>query len=178
MKGLVFNLVQEVVEELLGPDGWDDVVRESNVSGAYTALGDYPDADLDRLVATVAGTLGTTRGDALQQLGRRAYRHLAARDEIDLASSPSWDQVLIPVDGDLHGEGRRVYHGAEFPELQGRRADDGVVLLEYRSSRRLCELAVGLVLGVGDWYGAALTVEQATCVERGDDACTIRATES
>ena len=44
MKGVIFNLVEDVVRREHGDDVWDDVVDESGVTGAYTSLGSYPDA--------------------------------------------------------------------------------------------------------------------------------------
>ncbi|MFP5489690.1 MAG: heme NO-binding domain-containing protein, partial [Acidimicrobiia bacterium] len=54
VKGLFFNLAQEVVEDRWGPDRWDDAVALAGVDGAYTWLGTYPDADLFALVRALA----------------------------------------------------------------------------------------------------------------------------
>ena len=46
MKGVVFNIVEEVIEETLPDDAWDAAIVGSGVDGAYTSLGDYADSDL------------------------------------------------------------------------------------------------------------------------------------
>lgn len=51
MKGIIFNLAEEVVSDAYGPDTWDDLLDAWGVDGAYTSLGNYPDDDLHRLVA-------------------------------------------------------------------------------------------------------------------------------
>ena len=43
MKGVLFNVVEDVVTEALSAEAWDDVVDDSGVDGAYTSLGTYPD---------------------------------------------------------------------------------------------------------------------------------------
>jgi len=45
--------------------------------------------------------------------------------------------------------------------------------MEYRSSRRLCAFAEGLLLGAGDHFGQTLAIDQRECLKRGDDRCLI-----
>ena len=44
MKGVLFNVVEDVVTDVLSEDAWDDAVDRSGASGAYTSLGNYDDA--------------------------------------------------------------------------------------------------------------------------------------
>ena len=46
MKGILFNVVEDVVTEAMSEDAWDDVVDAAGVDGSYTSLADYPDSDL------------------------------------------------------------------------------------------------------------------------------------
>ncbi|GBQ51026.1 heme NO-binding domain-containing protein [Komagataeibacter sucrofermentans] len=50
MKGIVFNILEEVVEKNHGAEAWDTLLEAANVSGAYTSLGSYPDAEMQALV--------------------------------------------------------------------------------------------------------------------------------
>ncbi len=43
MKGIIFNLVEDVVTQENGPDAWDDLLDAAHVDGAYTAVGSYDD---------------------------------------------------------------------------------------------------------------------------------------
>ena len=43
----------------------------------------------------------------------------------------------------------------------------------YRSPRKLCSFAEGLLLGAADHYGEKLTIEQPLCMKRGDDRCVL-----
>jgi hypothetical protein len=51
-------------------------------------------------------------------------------------------------------------------------APDRLVLL-YRSPRNLCELALGLIEGVGAHFGETITLAQPSCRKHGADACRI-----
>ena len=61
MKGIVFNLLEEVVIRHHGEDVWDALLDAAGVAGAYTSLGNYPDEDLGKLVAAAA-TMRAPRG--------------------------------------------------------------------------------------------------------------------
>ncbi len=170
MKGIIFNIVQEVVETAFGVDAWDDVVDHAGVDGAYTSLGSYPDAELVALVAAISERAGVPKSDVLVLTGRSGFGHLAARHGELLDGMATWRDVLHQLDGLIHPEVRKIYADAAVPEFD---ASDrgGTVLLEYRSARNLCKLAEGLVLGLGDHYGARLVVDHLSCTARGDDVC-------
>lgn len=50
IKGIVFNLLEEIVSEQHGPDTWDALLDATEVDGSYTSLGNYPDEELLALV--------------------------------------------------------------------------------------------------------------------------------
>ena len=39
MKGIIFNLLEDVVSHHLDPDVWDDAIETADVSGVYSAIG-------------------------------------------------------------------------------------------------------------------------------------------
>ena len=41
MKGIVFNLLEEIVRETYGEDTWDDLLDSADLDGAYTSLRIY-----------------------------------------------------------------------------------------------------------------------------------------
>ena len=45
MKGIIFNLLEEVVTQEHGEEAWEDLLDRSGVEGAYTSLGSYPDQE-------------------------------------------------------------------------------------------------------------------------------------
>lgn len=176
MKGIIFNVVEEVVEETFGLAAWDQIVARAGVDGAYTSLGSYPDDEVAALVASAAEVAGTTEHDVLVLVGRRGFAKLAGRHSYLLDSMESWRAVLDQLDGIIHPEVRKIYPDAQVPSFQAE-ADSDEIVLEYRSKRSLCALAEGLALGLGDWFGAELDIRHDTCVRRGDDVCSLRVVE-
>ena len=49
MKGIVFNLLEQLVARDYGEDTWDALLDASGLEGAYTSLGSYPDGDFVKL---------------------------------------------------------------------------------------------------------------------------------
>jgi hypothetical protein len=178
VKGVIFNVVQEVVEEHFGAEFWDRAVEHSGVDGSYTSLGSYDDGDMIALVGSIAELGRVGREDVLVLAGRSGFRHLASRHRELLGEASGWRDVLHQLDGIIHPEVRKIYPDAEVPtfdatDVPGTPDTGDTVVLEYRSARHLCRLAEGLILGLGDWYDSAVTVEHLACVHRGDDGCRI-----
>jgi predicted hydrocarbon binding protein len=46
------------------------------------------------------------------------------------------------------------------------------VTIAYSSPRRLCTLLRGLTEGTAQYYGERATIEEPTCMRRGDERCT------
>jgi hypothetical protein len=54
MKGIVMNLLAEMVETQLGIDEWNQVLDAANESGIFTATAIYEDARLLQLVSILS----------------------------------------------------------------------------------------------------------------------------
>ena len=48
----------------------------------------------------------------------------------------------------------------------------------YRSKRKLCALAEGMIDGAAGYYAQVVTIEQPLCMNRGDDKCELVCTFS
>ncbi|TDL10232.1 heme NO-binding protein [Mycolicibacterium obuense] len=175
MKGVLFNVVEEVVSHEWGEQMWDNLLLDCNLDGAYTALGNYPDAELVALGRAAAQRLGCSLDDVLRLLGQLAFEPLLARYR-SLEEPPESMRAFLPTVNELiHPEVLKLYPGASVPRFALR--DDGDHLeLDYVSIRNMCVLAEGLVLGLAGHYGEHVTVDQSRCKQRGDDRCTIRIT--
>src|SRR3989442_8169235 len=77
LKGIVFNLLEEVVTREYSADTWDDLLDAASVNGSYTSLGSYPDGDLSILVMAAASALQQDPEDVIRWFVRRAVPLLA-----------------------------------------------------------------------------------------------------
>ncbi len=178
VKGVVFNIVQEVVEEHLGENVWDDAVDRSRVEGAYTSLGNYPDADLEQLVGSLGDLAQLPRDDVLVFAGRHGFRQLAGRHPDLVAPYSGWREVVEHLDDIIHPEVAKIYPGTDTPSFRVIDQPDGSVHMVYQSRRQLCSLAEGLLIGLGEWFRCSLAVSHVECVRRGGSSCTLLVTQT
>ena len=176
MKGIVFNLLEEVVIAHHGEDVWDTLLDEAELSGAYTSLGSYPDGDILRLVALAASTLDSTPFEVLRWFGREAMPLLAGRYPGYFSGHTTTRPFVLSVNSIIHPEVRMIYPGADVPTFGFRDEPDGSLLMTYTSARRLCALAQGFVEGAADQFGETLDFEHVACMNDGDPACLCRVT--
>lgn len=172
MKGVVFNIVEEVVTAQLSAAAWDGIVRAAEVDGAYTSLGTYPDDDLDRILAATAEATGMSIDDVQRFVGVHGFELLADRVPDVMQQMRQWTDVLVDLDEIIHAEVLKLYPGAVVPGFVATMQPDGV-LLRYSSARRMCALADGLAVGAGNWFGRSLTVQHVACTQRGDIDCVL-----
>lgn len=176
MKGALFNVVQDVVEAEFGPEAWDEAVTRAGVDGVYTSLGSYADDELAALVGALSEIARCSRDDVLVLAGRKGLAVLVARHADLIEDLDGWRGVLRGLDGIIHPEVQKIYPDAEVPSFEVV-CDDAVFQLVYRSSRNMCKLAEGLIVGLGEHFGVDLSVTQPSCAVRGDTRCLIEVAE-
>lgn len=171
MKGVVFNLLEQLVRREFGESAWDDVRAEADVGGSFDSTDTYPDAILRRLVAAVAKRARKTPGEALQWFGRHSMPLLSAKYPALFASQTSARSFILTLNDIIHPEVRRLYPGADVPVFDFGTPSPDVLTLGYHSPRKLCALAHGFIEGAADHYGERVEVEQIECMHRGDAKC-------
>ena len=90
---------------------------------------------------------------------------------------PAWRtlDVLEHTEEAIHGVMQAQHSGARPPRLLATRPEEGLVVLEYSSARRLCSLAKGIARGMASHYGERITLAEPLCMHRGDPICRIEA---
>jgi Haem-NO-binding len=174
MKGVIFNLAEEVIVQSHGEDGWDALLDAAGLEGSYSSLGNYPDGELARLVKAASQLLQLTPQEVVRRLGEGALPLLAARYPGFFAGHASTRPFLLTLNDIIHAEVRKLYPGAEVPEFDFDDSDPAHLILGYRSARRLCALAEGFIVGAARYYGEEVSLDQQRCMHRGDDRCVIR----
>jgi Haem-NO-binding len=174
VKGVIFNLVEDVVRREHGDDFWDDVVDGSGVSGAYTSLGTYSDAELTSLAARVGEQLRAEPADVVRHVGREGLSMLAERYPEFFTPHTDVRSFLLSLNTVVHPEVRRLFPGAVIPDFEHRLPAPDVLELIYSTERGRCDLAEGLILGAADHYGQHVELDQPQCTRRGDPVCVLR----
>lgn len=178
MKGIIFNLLEDVVVETHGDAVWDALLEQAELDGVYTSLGSYDDAEMMRLVSTAGTALSLSDDEVLRWFGRRAIPGMVQRWPAFFAPHKQTIPFLRTLNSVIHPEVRKLYAGAYCPHFDFTSPADGSLMIGYRSPRQLCGLAHGFILGAGDHYGEELTVRHLECMHDESDRCLIAVTDS
>ncbi len=174
MKGVLFNLLETAATVRWGEDAWDDVLAGAGLTGAYTAIGSYPDEEFMVLLARLPSAADAD--ERLRWFGRAALPLLAGRYPDLFAGHTGVRSFLLSMNDAVHPRVRTIYPDADVPVLgfdPSAVMPDEPLLVSYQSRRRLCVLAEGMILGTGDHFGEHVELAQQQCMLRGDERCLI-----
>jgi Haem-NO-binding len=174
VKGIVFNLLEELVRRDHSEDAWDSLLEAAGLDGAYTSLGSYADEDMMKLVAAASKVLQKPPEAILRWFGRNAMPVLAAKYSSFFATQNTTRPFLLALNDIIHPEVRKLYPGAIVPVFDFDTSSPDILLMGYKSERKLCALAQGFVEGAADHYGEDLSFEHLQCMLKGDQKCVFR----
>lgn len=171
MKGIIFNLLEEVLTQKLGPDTWDDLLKSVQDEGSFTSLGSYPDERFVKLVNAAAGLLHQPSDAVIRWFGSEAIPLLEKKYPAFFARHQATRPFLLTINAIIHPEVRKLYPGADTPDFDLDASSPDVLVMGYRSKRKLCALAEGLIDGAARHYGERVSIHHGECMHRGDPQC-------
>lgn len=171
MKGIVFNLLEQVVREEYGEDTWDKLLEATGLDGVYTSISSYPDEHLYQLVSAAADLTGKQANEIVQWFGSKALAHFATRYPHFFAPHRSGRDLVLTLNRIIHPEVRKIYPGADVPDFDFDVSSEEVLGLTYRSKRKLCAFARGLIEGSAAHYGERVAIDETSCMHNGADCC-------
>lgn len=171
MKGIVFNLAERCVSEEHGEDAWDQLLEMAGLEGAYTSLGDYPDAELAALLQAGSKMLSTSPDELERWLGESAMVPLAELYPEFFEGQQGSSSLIATLNDIIHPEVRKLYPGADVPVFRFEELTEARVTLGYQSARKMCSFAEGLIAGAANHFGERVSIEQTACMKRGQAEC-------
>jgi len=174
MKGIVFRLLETVVTKHHGEATWDRLLTDAGLDGAYTSLGSYDDAELGKLVHAASQRLQLPPADIIRWFGREAMPLLSATYPMVFAPHRQTRAFVLTLNSIIHPEVRKLYPGADVPNFDFDTSSPEVLVMRYRSARRMCSFAEGLLLGAADHFRETAHIDHPRCMHRGDPECELR----
>ncbi|MBV1837142.1 heme NO-binding domain-containing protein [Acetobacter estunensis] len=174
MKGIVFNLLEDVVSEQFGIETWDLLLEDAKVDGVYSSLGNYPDADMLALVKAASQRLKLPEGEVLRWFGEKAMPLLKQTYPELFEQFPTARTFILSVNTIIHPEVMKLYSGACCPYFHFTEQPDGALEMRYQSSRHLLDLAHGFILGAADIWHENISVERYPSGSPKENDMTIR----
>ncbi|MEK6638654.1 MAG: heme NO-binding domain-containing protein [Pseudomonadota bacterium] len=172
MKGIIFNVVEDVVAIEWGPSVWDKLLSQAGLDGAYTSLGSYPDEQFSRLISAASELMGDSKARLLLRIGRLAIPKLYKRFPKFFDQAANLRSFVLSINTIIHPEVHKLYTGAGCPHFHFVETEN-TVTLGYNSPRKLCYLAQGFILGLADYYDETISVRQPICMHDDHPMCQI-----
>ena len=174
MKGVVFDILRDMVEEGYGLEGWNAILEKSGSNGLYISTESYSDDELMGLVAAASDVTGINVNDLVFSFGEYMVQEFHARFPIFFDRSKGLIDFLLSVDRIVHVEVRKLYPDANLPSFNYQKDDNHSLTMIYRSERKLCRLAEGLISGSAKFFKQPYTMTHDPCMHHGADACHLK----
>ena len=172
MHGLVAMELKKHVEQQWGAATWSSLLVAAGLPGrVYSASGTCPDEELVALVDAAASATGATPGQVLERFGRFLAPDLVTTYHFLVREQWTAFDLVEHTEATIHTVVRARDASATPPVLHVHRLGPQHLTVRYGSARRLCALARGILLGLGDHFGTPLQVREELCALAGAPTC-------
>ena len=170
MKGVIFNVLEELVIETAGMETWNNILELTGSNGIYTSGDSYPDKELFGLVGEICKALNMDLPTVVGIFGEYLFDQLDARHPMFVEKSTDLKSFLLSVDTVIHGEVLKLYQNPNLPRFAYHDTGD-TLIMNYTSPRKLCILAEGLIRGAAKKFATDVEISHPVCMHNGADHC-------
>jgi predicted hydrocarbon binding protein len=171
--GLIVHEFQRYVEAGSGPEASDEICDAIGLPRVADISGNYPDSQFVEAVLLAASRSRKPLSDVLHDFGEWLVPPLLSVYGVFVEARWNLFDVLEHTEATMHRAVRLRDPSALPPTLSVERVGPQEVRIAYRSERRLCALAKGIVAGLATHYETPIDLTESTCMHRGDGACTL-----
>ncbi|MBV6426163.1 MAG: hypothetical protein KIPDCIKN_00673 [Haliscomenobacter sp.] len=169
MKGIVFTEFLEMVEQKFGLALADQIIQESHLpsGGVYTSIGTYDHAEIVELLTHLSQNTGTDASVLLKEFGRYLFDTFLDKFPGFFTSCADGFEFLESIENHIHVEVLKLYPDADLPRFDTER-DGNSLKMVYQSSRKMSDLAWGLMERTMDYYGHTASIQKESMGENGE----------
>ncbi len=179
MQGVMFGFLREfLIERFGGKSTWRELLKAHGMEyKVFFPMKEYPDEELIRLVGTAASAFGYTQQEMFELFGSYVGPKLLQLYAPQVKRATSTFEVAERTGICVHEMVHREENGGD-PDLSivTERESNDVLVVHYRSKRRLCAMIRGILHGFAAHYKELIEIAEAQCMLRGADECVIRVT--
>jgi predicted hydrocarbon binding protein len=178
MKGVVFIILNEMIEDQHGIDTWEIILNkvQPESEGIYIATESYADEEMVKYVQVISELLEVPTSAVTKLFGRHLFDELNSRYSVFTSQCDDYFEFLDSIENVIHKEVRKLYQQASLPTLDCEINNPKELLMQYHSPRQLCYLAEGLIQGAAEFYKETVSLTHECCMHDGADHCEIRIT--
>ncbi len=161
MKGIVFTELFEMIEESFGLETLDKIINEADLQsdGIYTAVGTYDASEIGKIVSKLHEISNIPIADLVETFGRYLFKSLNKIYPQFTERAPDLMTFLESINSYIHPEVYKLYPDAELPHFDTVEKTDSLIILKYRSKRKMYVLAKGLIHSAADFFNEKIEVE-------------------
>lgn len=172
MKGVIFNILEEMVEQHCGMAVWNEILdQQLPGEGVFISSESYPDEQLFSLVEAVCAKTNQPMEQVVGAFGEFMFQQLAGRYPEFVEDPADLKSFLKSVDAVIHVEVRKLYDNPNLPSFDYSEPSSDSLIMRYTSPRKLCILAEGLIRGAATHYAAEVEISQPVCMHKGAEHC-------
>jgi predicted hydrocarbon binding protein len=174
MKGVVFDILRDMVETQYGLEGWQAVLDGAGSDGIYVSTKTYADTELMGLVATASEITTIPVNTLVFSFGEYMVPHFYKRFPYLFSDVPNFIKFLMSVDQIIHVEVRKLFPDAGLPTFDYCDENEDSLTMIYKSPRKLCQLAEGLISGSAKHFNQNYKMTHNPCMHTGSDYCALK----
>jgi hypothetical protein len=160
MKGVIVHCLSLLVKNQFGEEQWRTILEQSGEKPYRTFLAteDIPDEKAIELLNTTCRVLNLSLQDAADAFGSYWVSQYAPKVYKAYYYGVSSARDFILKMDDIHQSTTKTIPNARPPRFEYHWLDERTLEIRYISHRRLIELLIGLIRGVGEYFREDLVV--------------------
>ncbi len=172
MKGMIFNMLEDMVIEKLGMAAWNNLLAEHvPADRVYVSAKNYDDSELFALAAAVADALKLPLAEVVRAFGHYLFQGLADRHEDVVKRFANFNELVMGIHNVIHVEVNKLYVDPALPTIRCEQLSDTQIKMIYQSPRQLCLCAEGLLYGAAEYYQRTISIQHNQCMHQGATQC-------
>lgn len=172
MKGIIFNVLEDMVVEKLGMAAWNNLLTSHAPEGrVYVSAKNYDDSELFALAAAVADTLKLPLADVVKAFGQYLFQGLVDRHQSVVKRFANFEDLVLGIHDVIHVEVNKLYVDPALPTISCEKTSEHTIKMLYHSPRQLCLCAEGLLYGAAEYYKIPIAIQHTQCMHQGAAQC-------
>ncbi|MDP5135616.1 heme NO-binding domain-containing protein [Rheinheimera baltica] len=172
MKGIIFNVLEDMIVEQCGMVVWNDLLKKhAPPERVYISAKSYAETELMAITNDVALMLNMPLQDVVKAFGHYLFNGLASRHVGVIKRFEDFTSLVMGIHDVIHVEVNKLYHEPALPTIISRIISPEQIEVTYRSPRKMCFCAEGLLFGAAQHFGQNITIVHTVCMHNGADHC-------
>ena len=173
LKGIVFNLFEDFINKNYGDSAYEKIEERADLKtkDPFVGPGTYPDEDFLALFQSAIAELKLDVESSLRTFGKYMFYGLTEKYPVFIKNIDTPKEFLKTIHDIIHVEVKKLYQDAVTPEFTYEDNEYNKLVMNYKSGRKLCYLAEGLIDGTAEYFDSEVSYVQKKCLHHNDDHC-------